>query len=181
MYEVEMKVRADHATVREQLVDAGASPLGTIRQVDTYYDAPHRDFAATDEALRVRREHVHGETTAKLTYKGPKIDAESKAREEAETTVGDGETADAIVRGLGFEPAATVEKERHRYAFGEYTVTLDDVTDLGEFVEIETDVETENAVESAREGLQAKLADLGLDPADTIRTSYLGLLLDNSE
>jgi adenylate cyclase class 2 len=181
MYEVELKVRADHETVRQALTDAGANPLGTIRQVDTYYDAPHRDFAATDEALRVRREHRHGETTAKLTYKGPKIDSESKSREEAETTVGDGETADAIVRGLGFEPAASVEKERHRYSFGEDTVTLDDVSDLGEFVEIETEVEDESAVENARESLQAKLADLGLDPAESIQTSYLGLLLDNSK
>jgi len=181
MFEVELKVRADHATVREALVDAGANPLGTIRQVDTYYDAPHRDFAATDEALRIRREHRHGETTAKLTYKGPKIDAESKTRKEAETTVGDGETADAILDGLGFEPAATVEKERHRYSLGEYTVTLDDVADLGEFVEIETDVERGDAVEDARERLQARLSDLDLDPAESIRSSYLGLLPDASE
>ncbi|WP_158853559.1 class IV adenylate cyclase [Halorhabdus sp. CUG00001] len=181
MYEVEMKVRADHETVRQALLDAGADPLGTIRQVDTYYDAPHRDFAATDEALRVRREHRHGETTAKLTYKGPKIDSESKSRKEAETTVGDGETANAIVRGLGFEPAATVEKERHRYALSGYIVTLDDVSDLGEFVEIETEVDDESAVEGARESLQGKLADLGLDPAESIRRSYLGLLLDNSK
>ncbi|WP_136687770.1 class IV adenylate cyclase [Halorhabdus amylolytica] len=180
MFEVELKVRADHATVREALVDAGANPLGTIRQVDTYYDAPHRDFAATDEALRIRREHRHGETTAKITYKGPKIDAQSKTREEAETTVEDGETADAILRGIGFEPVATVEKERHRYRLGEYTVTLDDVTDLGEFVEIETDVESEDAVEDAREKLQSRLSDLNLDPAESIRTSYLGLLLDAS-
>lgn len=179
MFEVEMKVRADHAPVRDALVDADARPLGTVRQVDTYYDAPHRDFAATDEALRIRREHRHGETTVALTYKGPKLDAESKSREEAETTVGDGETIDAILRGLGFDPAATVEKERHRYALGEYTVTLDDVTGLGEFVEIETDVESENAIERARESLQARLADLGLDPDDGIRTSYLGLLVDN--
>ncbi|WP_135663050.1 class IV adenylate cyclase [Halorhabdus rudnickae] len=181
MFEVEIKVRADHATVREALVDAGANPLGTIRQVDTYYEAPHRDFAATDEALRIRREHRHGETTVKLTYKGPKIDTESKTREEAETTVGDGETADAILRGLGFEPAATVEKERHRYRLDEYTVTLDDVTDLGEFVEIETDVKSEDAVEDAREKLQSRLSNVGLDPAESIRTSYLGLLLDASE
>ncbi|ACV10701.1 adenylyl cyclase CyaB [Halorhabdus utahensis DSM 12940] len=179
MYEVELKVRADHGIVRERLLEAGADPLGTIRQVDTYYNAPYRDFAATDEALRVRREHAHGEETAKITYKGPKIDAASKTREEHEATVGDGETADAIFRGLGFEPAATVEKERHRYSLREFTVTLDDVTDLGEFLEVETDVETEADVEAARESATALLADLGLDPADGIRTSYLGLLLDD--
>lgn len=179
MYEVELKVRADHERAREALLSAGADPLGTVRQVDTYYDAPHRDFAATDEALRIRREHAHAETTAKITYKGPKIDATSKTREEHETTVADGETADAIFRGLGFEPVATVEKERHRYALREFTVTLDDVTDLGEFLEIETDVETEAEVEAARETAKTLLTDLSLDADAGIRTSYLGLLLDN--
>ncbi|CCQ34779.1 Adenylate cyclase protein [Halorhabdus tiamatea SARL4B] len=179
MYEVELKVRADHERAREALLSAGADPLGTVRQVDTYYEPPYRDFAATDEAFRVRREHVHGDTTAKITYKGPKIDATSKTREEHETTVADGETADAIFRGLGFEPVATVEKERHQYALREFTVTLDDVADLGAFLEVETDVETEADIEAAREAATALLGDLGLDPEDQIRTSYLGLLLDN--
>lgn len=180
MYEVELKVRADHATVRDRLLDAGASSLGTVRQVDTYYDAPHRAFAETDEALRIRREVAHGERTAKLTYKGPKIDAESKTREEHETAVADGEAAAAILGGLGFEPAATVEKERHRYRLRAFSVTLDDVSGLGEFLEVETDVETEAAVASARESAAALLEDIGLDPGEGIRTSYLGLVLDNS-
>ena len=179
MYEVELKVRADHGTVRDALLEAGAESLGTIRQVDTYYDAPHRDFAATDEALRVRREHAHGEETAKITYKGPKIDVESKTREEHETTVADGGTAEAIFQGLGFEPAASVEKERHRYALRAFTVTLDDVAGLGQFLEVETDVETEAEVEAARADATTLLADLGLDPDAGIRTSYLGLLLEN--
>ncbi|WEL21137.1 class IV adenylate cyclase [Halorhabdus sp. BNX81] len=180
MYEVELKVPADHGKVKERLLDAEADPLGTIRQVDTYYNAPHRDFAATDEALRIRREHAHGEVTAKITYKGPKVDGASKTREEHETSVGDGETADAIFRGLGFEPAATVEKQRHRYALRNSTVTLDDVTDLGEFVEVERAVETDAEIEAARESVTSLLSDLGLDPADSIRTSYLGLLLENN-
>ena len=56
MYEVELKLRADHEAVRAALDDAGASADVRVRQVDTYYDAPHRDFAETDEALRLRRE-----------------------------------------------------------------------------------------------------------------------------
>lgn len=56
MYEVELKVRADHDRVRAVLDDRGAERVGRVRQVDTYYDAPHRDFAETDEALRIRRE-----------------------------------------------------------------------------------------------------------------------------
>lgn len=181
MYEVELKVRADHDAVRNALEERGAEHLETLRQVDTYYHAPHRDFAATDEALRIRREHRTEGVQAKLTYKGPRIDEESKTRAEYETTVADGETTAAIFESLGFSAAATVEKERARYAVAEAILTLDDVTDLGEFVEIETDVESKAALERTREDLAETLAELGLESDEQIRTSYLGLLLDNSE
>jgi adenylate cyclase class 2 len=179
MYEVEVKLPADHDAVRARLAELGAESRGTVSQRDTYYDAPHRSFAETDEALRIRRVS-HGDDSAGsretyLTYKGPLVDADSKTRREHETGVDDGETMDSLLGALDFEPAAVVEKERERFGLGEYTVTLDAVTDLGEFVEVET--ESAN-VEAAREGAFELVRDLGFDPDDQIRTSYLGLLLD---
>lgn len=192
MYEVELKVRADHEAVGHRLEELGATPLGRVRQVDTYYDAPHRDFDETDEALRIREETVesgagHGrterdrETETRLTYKGPLLERESKTREEAETAVADPDAMRGILDGLGFQPAATVEKERDRYRVEGYTVTLDAVDGLGEFVEVETDVDSEPEVEAARKEAAAILERLGLDPDAGIRTSYLGLLLEAGE
>lgn len=186
MYEVEVKLRADHGTVESALDAAGAEYVDSVVQEDTYYDAPHRDFAETDEALRIRRERnpEAGDDgsdeefeTAKITYKGPLLEAESKSREEHETTVADDEAAKGIFDGLGFEPAAAVRKERAHYRLDGYTVTLDRVDGLGEFVEVETETEDDD-IEAAREGARAVLDDLGLDPTEQIRTSYLGLLLD---
>ena len=197
MYEVEVKVRADHEAVRERLDALGADPANEVTQEDTYYDAPHREFAETDEALRVRREVIRsesgGETAvrsegdgetpadgtefAELTYKGPLLEAESKTRREVETVVEDGEAAGDILAALGFDHAATVRKDRERFALDGFTVTLDAVDGLDEFVEIETEVEAEAEVESAREEAYDVLRDLGLDPDDQIRTSYLSLLL----
>jgi adenylate cyclase class 2 len=179
MYEVEVKVAADLDAVRARLDELGAEPTGDVVQVDTYYDAPHREFAETDEALRVRRETRDGETTARMTYKGPLVEAESKTREEFETTVEDGETADAIFEHLGFSPAATVRKDRRFYRYDGYTVTLDTVEDVGEFVEVETETD-ESGVETAREGAYGVLRELGLDPENQTRTSYLGMLLENT-
>jgi adenylate cyclase class 2 len=189
MYEVEVKLAADHDTVRARLSEMGAESLETVTQHDTYYDAPHREFAETDEALRIRRvdhtdvaenddtgaaEDGYADPETLVTYKGPLVDADSKTRREHETGVDDDGTMDAILRAVGFEPAAVVEKRRERFRLDEYTVTLDAVTDLGEYVEVETE---STDVDRAREGAFALLRDLGLDPADQIRTSYLGLLL----
>ena len=189
MYEVEVKVSADHAAVRERLDALDADPVNAVEQEDTYYDAPHREFAETDEALRVRRETVHSvgegaaetpedDAFAELTYKGPLVEAESKTRREIETEVAVGEVAGDLLSALGFDPAATVRKERERFALDGFTVTLDAVEGLGEFVEVETEVPDEESVEAAREEAFEILRELGLDPDDQIRTSYLGLLLE---
>ena len=199
-----MKVPADHDAVRAALDDAGAERLGTVAQSDTYYDAPHRDFAATDEAFRIRTvasavgdfergddlsadvdavlsgdASADGET--RVTYKGPLVEAESKTREEFETTVGDADEMAGVLDGLGFEPAADVRKLRTTYELEGFSVLLDAVEGVGDYVEIETDVETEAEVEAAREDAYAVLRDLGLDPTEQIRTSYLGLRLGDED
>ena len=200
MIEVEVKLRAPHDEIRAALGDADAESENRLTQVDTYYDAPHRDFAETDEALRVRREWRpsssdsgtepagsdasdgdRSEETVKVTYKGPLIDAESKTRAEHETAVADGDAAAAIFDGLGFEPAAVVEKEREFFALDGYTVTLDRVDGLGEFVEVEAEADEDADVGSVRDGAFEVLRRLGLDPDEQIRTSYLGLLLGDAE
>jgi adenylate cyclase class 2 len=189
MYEVELKVRADHDPVRERLRELGADPAGAVEQVDTYFDHPGREFAETDEALRVRevRPLDDGEDAAtgdaaataetRVTYKGPLVDDVSKTREEIETGVDDRGAVETILERLSFEPAATVRKRRERFRLDGYTVTLDDVEGLATFVEVEREVA--EGVDAAREGAVETLDRLGLDPDDGIRTSYLGLLLDD--
>ncbi|ELY53357.1 class IV adenylate cyclase [Natronococcus jeotgali] len=178
MYEVEVKVPADLEAVRARLEELDATPVDDVAQEDTYYDAPHRSFPETDEALRIRTERAEtGADEVRLTYKGPLVDDASKTREEVETAVASGEKIDTVLTKLGFEPAATVRKDRERFALEEYTITLDSVEDVGEYVEVETEVDDEADLESAREGAYDVLERLGRDPDEQVRTSYLGLLL----
>ena len=191
MYEVEIKIPADLEATRERLREAGAERVDARRQRDTYYDAPHREFAETDEALRIRREtpladgpeSPEGEPdpAATVTYKGPLLEEASKTRTEHETGVDDGEALAAVLSGLGFEPAAAVEKRREFWSYDGFTVTLDAVTGLDEYVEIEREVEEEGEVETVREAAVEALDRLGLDADEQVRTSDLGLLLAGEE
>lgn len=188
MYEVEVKVAANHERVRQELDERGADAGETVVQEDTYFDAPHRDFAETDEALRVREQATVREgkspsdaldgADARVTYKGPLVDEESKTREEHETGVESGTELRAVLDGLGFAEVARVRKVRSYYAYEGVTVTLDDVRDLGDYVEVELEVEREADIPGARERAYDALRDIGLDPDDQIRTSYLALLLE---
>lgn len=182
MYEVEIKVPASVDRTRERLVDAGADQRGRRRQRDVYYDAPHRAFAETDEALRIRHETASpaesADASTRLTYKGPRLDTASKTRVEHETAVADADELADVLDRLGFEPAATVEKQREYWTLDGFTLTLDVVSDVGEFVEIERAVEDADAIDETRAAAVQTLARLDLDVDDQVTTSYLELLVD---
>ena len=112
-----------------------------------------------------------------LTYKGPRVDADSKTRAEHETIVGSEDHLQQILDALGFTPLPPVKKTREHYSYNEFTVTLDSVEDLGSFVEIETQG-TKDDIDPLREEAVSILERLGGDPNNTIQTSYLALLLE---
>ena len=179
MYEVEVKVRAEHGQVRDRLRGLDAEHLGEVVQVDTYYDHPTRSFAETDEALRVRRERNPSDHAdddrAILTYKGPLVDDRSKTRAEVETWIGDGDAVGDILAAIDFETAVTVRKHRDRYALDGYTISIDRVDGLGPFVEVEAEAD-EDEIADRRNGALDMLSRLGVDPDEQLRTSYLELL-----
>src|SRR5262245_7404500 len=87
-YEIEQKYRCDDLdAVREDALSRGAIAGEVVEQADRYYQHPARDFGETDEAFRLRSV---GDRSF-LTYKGPKIDAETKSRIEEEVRLAPGE------------------------------------------------------------------------------------------
>ncbi len=179
MLEIEVKCPvSEFAEVERRLSAWGARADPPRQDADQYFNAPDRDFARTDEAFRLRR---IGQTN-RVTYKGPKREAQTKTRTELEVALADGdeaaETFRQIVIHLGFRPVAVVRKLRqcfHLQRDGfEVEITLDEVADLGRFVEAEI-VAAEDKLPAAREALFRLLADLDLHTTE--RRSYLEMLL----
>lgn len=169
MLEVEVKFRKGPSFRREKLLSLGFSFLGEGREVDIYFQHPCRDFASTDEALRVR---LSGGRVV-VTYKGPRIGAGAKTRFEV-STVAD-ESALELLKRLGFVEVARVVKRREYFRSGDYLVSLDWVEGLGEFVEIEKVVGDESEIPKAVEELRSLAADLGLE--EEVKETYLELVL----
>ncbi len=179
MYELERKVRASHRDVRETLEAREATLVETVIQDDTYWDHPNRDFADTDEALRIRRESAPGDeanASVRLTYKGPRVDTDTKTRIEREIGVTDGAQLRSILEALGFEEAGSVRKRRAVYVEDDINICLDEVDGLGEFVEIETHA-APGELEAARATVAALEDDLALAGVENVTASYLELVL----
>jgi adenylate cyclase class 2 len=180
-YEVEQKFRVDDLeTVTRALEAKGAQVLDVVEQVDRYFSHPMKDFARTDEALRIRRV---GDQCF-VTYKGPKIDATTKTRREIELALPPGlaslERFSELFRALGFQPVTEVVKRRRRALVPRLDRTieaaLDDVEAVGMFVELELTADADS-IESAKQDVAGLAAELGLTSNE--RRSYLELLLDS--
>jgi adenylate cyclase class 2 len=189
VYEVELKFRvADPAALDRKLIALAARFREPVTQVDRYFAHPSRDFARTDEALRLRRT---GEDVA-ITWKGPRIDTATKTRRELELDLaplaalpgrpaGGTATIDRwteLLEALGFRRVREVAKRRRParvpWQGAEVDVAVDELDGLGTFLELELQARP-GELPQARGCLESLAAELGC--TDPERRSYLELLL----
>ncbi|MCE5302521.1 MAG: class IV adenylate cyclase [Planctomycetaceae bacterium] len=168
---------SDLASIATKLAALGGEASGPETETDVYFNHPARDFARTDEALRVRR---RGDACF-LTYKGPKIDAATKTRREIDLPLPPGPSTaqqwTSLFEALGFKIAGTVEKSRRKmyvnWQHRRVEASLDQIERLGSFVELELVVESDE-LDAARTCIAALADHLGLRVSE--RRSYLELL-----
>jgi adenylate cyclase class 2 len=180
MFEVEQKFSVvDPAALEMRLRQLGAEFHSAVVQVDRYFAHAARDFAQTDEALRIRQV---GQRNF-ITYKGPKLDSTTKTRREIELPLGVGEGAaeqwGELLKALGFSPVAIVRKTRRpaviEFADWNFEAAFDEVDGLGNFIELEVAADSQK-LDAARDALAQLAARLELSQSE--RRSYLELLLE---
>jgi adenylate cyclase class 2 len=183
VYEVELKYRVpDPAAVERALVAVAARFREPVHQVDRYFAHPCRDFARTDEALRLRRV---GDQVV-ITWKGPRIDTATKTRQELELPLS-GDAASTprtidqwteLLEALGFRQVREVAKRRRAarvpWQGAEVEVAIDSLPELGDFIELELQARV-GELPQARACLESFARHLGCSEPE--RRSYLELLL----
>ncbi len=138
--EIEMKFKLNNSKdVLIILKSLGAEKVVDQEyQCDIYYAPSHRNFFEEEiisEWLRLRR------TTSKeqLNYKrwlpiGEKIQTHC---EEYETEVSDGFALIKILEYMDFKEVIKVEKTRNCWKYEDVLICIDEVTELGTFIELE--------------------------------------------
>lgn len=136
--EVEIQVEIESIKPLIQLMEKSGKFLYKEHQIDQYYTPVHRNFAAKkpiDEWLRLR----DSDGKYSITYKNwrHRKDEKSVHCDEYETTLGDIDQLEKILKVLDFTTVVLVDKLRKAYLYKEYEIALDSVKGLGDFVEIE--------------------------------------------
>ncbi|MFW9826137.1 MAG: class IV adenylate cyclase [Candidatus Thorarchaeota archaeon] len=195
MIEVEIKIRiSDPQKIREKFEENNGIYKSSLIHEDIYFNMPIglRDFKETDEALRVRKsiefdkmnKSKSERTNFFLTYKGKKLDKTTKTRKEIEIKIEDFNNMKMLLKELGFQEILTVKKERELYEF-EYKfyileVLIDYLPILEQyFIEVEFLTDSEDTVEDSTELLFDFLHLFNIKKEESIRKSYLELILEN--
>ena len=178
--------------------EAGARPAKAVLEHNTYFDTPEGTLRASDRGLRLRvmqplarppcgagilpASEKQGQEAGKMpapqallgeavvTFKGPRRPGELKIRQEEEFAVSSAGAARAALEGLGFPATLSFEKRREYFRLGGAEVCLDELPQLGFFLEIEA--ADEATVQQVRRLL-------GLADAPALAQSYIHMVADH--
>lgn len=141
--------------------------MHTVHQVDTYFMDTHKLLHKNDCGLRIRQQVISGIHTALITYKGARTEGKYKTRPEFETGIDNVKMMENIFEELGYHSRLVVEKKRSIWKLDACDVCLDELPELGCFIEVEGPDE---------EAVQHVLEKLNLDNESHISDGYASLL-----
>ena len=168
--EIESKVRVtDHEPVQAKLRAAGAQYEGRALETNRLFDDAQRALYHAGCGLRIREcQTLDGPPRrATLTYKGPPRPGRYKHRTEIEVHIEDARAMIEILAALGFSEHFAFEKKRESWKMGPCSIELDELPQIGRFVEVEGPSE---------EAIQTTLTSLGLADSEILHESYAALL-----
>lgn len=196
MIEVEVKVQIkDPVQLQNKFKQQGGFYKLSLIHEDTYYNMPIglRNFADSDEALRIRKSIEYNnesklktkKETCYITYKGKKLDQISKSRQEIELKLDDAKSMKKILSILGFREILTVKKERELYKFEYKNNKIEGLIDYlpvldTYFLEVEVIAQFDEELKEKRELLFDFLSIFGYTKKESIRKSYLELIISKN-
>lgn len=161
---LELKARIADAEAAEALARRlGAEDGGLLRQVDTYFNAPHG---------RLKLREINGLEAQLIAYDRPEDEAQRYSQFRV-VSVSDPAGMKALLsEALGLR--GTVAKRRHLYLWNDCRIHVDQVEGLGDFLEFE--VLSQGNACSDWDRMEVLMLHFGLRDQDAIRASYSDLL-----
>lgn len=174
--EVESRVKLNTGE-EQRLIDQLAA-----RHIELKAPVPQRDVYYAERGFRDR---VLGPgsaitriryTPSEVTLNMKRLTGHGGIWEEVETRIQDGDVAERIMAAMGAELAVVVRKTRRSGQFGEVEVQIDDVEELGTYLEVAVQVDQDT--HRARELIDRLLRDLDIPAHRVELRGYPVILLE---
>jgi predicted adenylyl cyclase CyaB len=168
---VEIKARAsDFNALRRRAEQLSDSPAQTILQTDTFF--------LTDRG-RLKLRELGAGAAQLIYYERPDEGQPKRSDYHLFETGAPAQLKSVLSRALGVR--GTVKKIRTLYLVGQTRVHLDEVEDLGQFLELEVVLGPDQTEQEGRAVAERLIADLGLDTRDLLEGAYIDLLERNEK
>ena len=149
--------------------------VGCQTTIDTYYYDPLRNNLKPNESnqlkecFRTRKKH----NKYYITYKIDKYDEEGKwlYSDEYETLIGSIKVIEQIIKQLGLKELLTIKNKKTEYINDGYSIVLEEVENLGNFIEVEKCTDEDIDVKREKQRIDKFMKGLNLETSQEL---YLG-------
>lgn len=142
------------------------------RQVDIYFKQEND----TERKLIIRIRKNYTNNKAILTFKGKAKGPVDIAWHDFDTPIEDPDKLEKVLVNNGYVYVCLIDKVRQSFAYGEFEINVDNIRDLGIFVEIEK-LGEESDVEVVKKEIVALLNKLGIEEKEIIKQGYVQLMV----
>ncbi len=136
--EVEIKAKIEDPKGVERKLRRIGKFTRVRKQVDEYFVPPQQDFFKKNPPIEYLRVRYEGERShLNYSFLHFRKDGWLAVTDEYETLVQNPRTVGEVLKKIGMIHKVTVEKTRKYFDCGKFEVVLDEVRNLGSFVEVE--------------------------------------------
>ena len=169
-YEVERKFRVDDLeNIRSRLLDQGAVGFSIGNsETDSFFDLKDKRLAENNQFQILRQMSPSGRVL--WISKGPGRD------ECVAMDLSDFDKARSMLLSLGYKETLQIRKQRDIYFIDEFHATLDQVAELGTFVELAVMSDNKSELPALRKRVQDMANQLGLQEYTEETSSYRQML-----
>lgn len=182
--EIEVKIQADEEIFNkmQNWLNSNAKYIKEIHHLEYYINNPNTSFFFTSEEgykdaldyLRVRITENGDYLCYKKFHEDPVLKRPIYC-DEHEVKISDGKKTLELMKALGYNEQSRMEKLRKIYQYEDFEIVIDDVKDLGKFIEIEL----KKVVSDPKEGLQIIydfLKSIGINKIKLQRRGYISMI-----
>lgn len=169
--EIEIRAAINNLTeIESKILEKGAILFKEKQQEDVYFgEMCLYEKIGYSFMMRVRDE----EGNIFLTYKGARTNKDGEW-EEYEFPVENKLSAVEMLKSMGLEKIVQISKKRKEYKFGDFSICLDNIEELGNFIEIEY---LSSDADEGKRRLMKLARDFNIGDEDIIQKGYITMLL----
>ena len=143
------------------------------RQVDLYFK--HEGEENEKMVIRIRKNYENNK--AILTFKSKSRHSQDIAWQDFDTPIVDPDRLEELLLNSGYVYFCLIDKVRQSFAYKDFEINIDNIRDLGLFIEIE-----KNGAESEAETIRKQIIDLlellGVAESAIIHQGYVQMIIN---